>query len=67
MPRIPKEQEMIFLHEIIKHLVGRFGREPKFTLSDIHSGGDGSGGRMLIAAVRDLPEPVVLEHLKSLS
>lgn len=67
MPRIPKEQEMIFLHEIIKRLVGRFGREPKFTLSDIHSGGDGSGGRLLIAAVRDLPEPVVLEHLKSLS
>lgn len=67
MPRLPKEQEMIFLHGIIKRLVSRFGREPQFTLIDIHTGGEGAGSRYLIAATRDLPEAVVLEHLKDLS
>lgn len=67
MPRLPKETEINFLHSIIKKLVSRFGRDPQFTLDDIHSGGDGGGGRYLIAAKRDLPEQVILEHLTSLN
>jgi len=66
MARIPKEAEMALLHRYITNLVRKFGREQSFTLADVQSGGDGGGGRLLIEAIRDLPESVAIEHLKHL-